>query len=152
MFSGFLSVLGGFLWVLGRIFRFSGVFCVDCALFRPKRAPAVRFCAQTKLKKKWKPRVGEPRDPAAPPDPPLSDLPEGFYEIPARLRQVFKFFLNFCFGPLPDPFGSFGTKKSAIDAENAKESENRANPHKKKHVCFCGFWPERAVDKFSTFS
>ena len=52
---------------------------------------------------------------------------------PARLRQVFKIvfwkFGKFCFGPLPDQFGSFGTKPSAIDVKNPKESENRAqNP------------------------
>ena len=39
------------------------------------------------------------------------------------------FFMKFCFGTKSGPRGSLGTKKSAIDAENAKESENRTqNP------------------------
>ena len=44
--------------------------------------------------------------------------------------------LKFCFGPLSDPRRSLGTKKSAIDVKNPKESENRAqNPQKcQKHV------------------
>ena len=42
-------------------------------------------------------------------------------------------FLKFCFGPKSGPRGSFGTKKSAIDAENARESENwTQNPQKYK--------------------
>ena len=48
------------------------------------------------------------------------------YPAQRVLDKFSSFVLKFCFGPLPDPFGSFGTKKSAIDAENAKESENRA--------------------------
>ena len=44
----------------------------------------------------------------------------------ARLRQVFKLFLKFCFGLKSGPRGSFGTKPSAIDVKNPKESENRA--------------------------
>lgn len=52
----------------------------------------------------------------------------------ARLRQVFKLFLKFCFDPKSDPTGSFGTKKIAIDAENAKESENTTQNHPKKQT------------------
>ena len=36
-----------FLGVLGPIFRLSGVFSVDCALFRPKRPPGGRYWAKT---------------------------------------------------------------------------------------------------------
>ena len=35
-----------FFKVWGCIFRFSGAFCVDCALFRPKRPPGARFWAK----------------------------------------------------------------------------------------------------------
>ena len=49
----------------------------------------------------------------------------------ARLRQVFKFSLKFCFGLKSDPRGSFGTIPSAIDVKNAKESKNMTqNPQK----------------------
>ena len=37
--------------VWGHMFRFSGVFCVDCALVRPKRPPGARFGAKTKFQK-----------------------------------------------------------------------------------------------------
>ena len=49
-----------------------------------------------------------------------------------RLLDKFSsFFLKFCFGPLSDPRGSFGTKKSAIDVKNIKESENSIKNPKK---------------------
>ena len=41
-----------FLSVLGRVFRFSGAFCVDCALFRPNRPPGARFWTKTKSQRK----------------------------------------------------------------------------------------------------
>ena len=50
------------------------------------------------------------------------------------LDKFSSFFLKkieFCFGPLPDQCGSFGTKPSATDVKNPKEAENRArNPPK----------------------
>ena len=53
----------------------------------------------------------------------------------ALLRQVFKLFLKFCFGLKSSPRGSFGTKPSAIDVKNIKESENRIqNPPKKQKI------------------
>ena len=53
-FSSFFSVFFCKGRVSGRIFRFSGVFCVDCALFRPKRPPGARFWAKTKFQKNLK--------------------------------------------------------------------------------------------------
>ena len=57
--------------------------------------------------------------------------------LPEQLSERFldkfsSFFLKFCFGPLSDPRGSFGTKKSAIDVKNAKRFENSTQNHKKK--------------------
>ena len=51
-------------------------------------------------------------------------LPSYLESYLARLRQVFKL-LFFGGGPKSDPRGSFGTKKGAIDGENAREPENR---------------------------
>ena len=44
----FQDFRGGF----NSIFRFSSAFCVDCALFRPKRHPGVRLWAKTKIQTK----------------------------------------------------------------------------------------------------
>ena len=38
----------------GSIFRLSGAFCVDSAIFRPKRPPGARFWAKTKFQKNLK--------------------------------------------------------------------------------------------------
>ena len=65
----------------------------------------------------------------------LENLSKKRYQ--ARLRQVFKFFLKFCFGLKSSPRGSFGAKPSATDVKNPKESKNKVqNPPKslKKNV------------------
>ena len=53
--------------------------------------------------------------------------------VKTLLAAVILYFFFFAFGPKSGPRGSFGTKKSAIDAENARESENTSKKQKKKY-------------------
>ena len=61
--------------------------------------------------------------------------------ITERVLDKFSIFLrNFVLGPISGPRGSFGAKKSAIDAENARESENSTKTKKKLGTtCFRPF-------------